>query len=272
MVADGQRTTGVRNALDTNKLLSYINAEPSILATLESIRRAKSAVVTSANTSGFLSRLEAKQFGFGQSNPTYLLTGYSESVNDIETYTYKFVMRKKPESVAHPTAHNVAREHKLLRALQIHNTKLKQYATPRNRDKSVPIPTPINLCQDKSVLGTDFYLMDFVEGRIFTDASMPGMTNKERGLAWRDAVRVLGNIHDFDFVNSGLGKQKSRQQQVPSLVKSIHRLLSVYEAQSVVAGKISSLPNIGDQLIKMSGNAPGGGGSLLNNSINEKVR
>jgi aminoglycoside phosphotransferase (APT) family kinase protein len=97
------------------------------------------------------------QFGFGESNPTYLLTGAKGQ---------QYVMRKKPPGVLlSPTAHKVDREYRILHALE---------------QTEVPAPKTYHFCGDESVIGTPFYIMDFLDGRIFADPSLPGLEPGER--------------------------------------------------------------------------------------------
>jgi hypothetical protein len=97
------------------------------------------------------------QFGFGQSNPTYQITGADGT---------KFVMRKKPPGqLVSKTAHQVDREYRIIHALE---------------KTDVPVPKAYCLCQDESVIGTDFYIMEFLDGRIIEDASMPDVSPEER--------------------------------------------------------------------------------------------
>ena len=268
---DGQKTTVIRNSLNEDDLLLYLNMNPTILRTLESLRSSRHNAPQSSNLSNSISSLKVKQFGFGQSNPTYLIIATSHSVSTINSFTYQFVLRKKPASISHKTAHNVAREFKILSAIQQSNLAIS-HSSPKNRDFSIPIPHPIHLCTDPTVLGSDFYLMDFVEGRIFTNAAMPGMTPSDRYSAWCDAIRVLGNIHAFDWVNSPLNSRSTPTTptpEVPPMVKSIFRLLSVYKAQSRVAGTIPSLPGIARKLTLLSKSCPGGGGTKITLQISE---
>lgn len=126
--------------------------------------------------------LEVKQFGFGQSNPTYQLTSSSNG--------QQYVMRKKPPGkLLSRTAHQVEREYRIIAALG-----------PTN----VPVPITYCLCEDLSVIGTPFYIMEFLDGRIFEDHAMPGVSPKERTEIWRDAVRTLAKFHRLDFKVLGL--------------------------------------------------------------------
>jgi hypothetical protein len=101
--------------------------------------------------------LRPVQFGFGQSNPTYLLISPDGS---------RYVMRKKPPGkLLSKTAHQVDREYKIIHALE-------------NTD--VPVPKAYCLCEDESVVGTAFYIMEFLDGRIITDSWLPDVSEADR--------------------------------------------------------------------------------------------
>jgi aminoglycoside phosphotransferase (APT) family kinase protein len=88
----------------------------------------------------------------------------------------RFVLRKKPAGqLLSRTAHQIEREYNMLAALQKHN--LNPLTLPEHR---VPVPQPIILCEDVSIIGTQFYVMEFLEGRIFTDMTMPESDPKTR--------------------------------------------------------------------------------------------
>jgi aminoglycoside phosphotransferase (APT) family kinase protein len=126
--------------------------------------------------------LDVKQFGFGQSNPTYQLTS-------VPTGT-RYVMRKKPPGkIVSAQAHKVEREYRIIAALQ---------------GTDVPVPRAICLCEDSSVIGTPFYIMSFLDGRIIEDASMPAVTAMERKAMWLDAARTLAKLHRVDPKKVGL--------------------------------------------------------------------
>ncbi|PGH16059.1 hypothetical protein AJ79_02039 [Helicocarpus griseus UAMH5409] len=116
--------------------------------------------------------LDVKQFGFGQSNPTYLLTAADGQ---------KYVLRKKPPGkLLSKTAHRVDREYQIIHALE---------------KTDVPVPKAICLWEDDSVIGSAFYIMEFLDGRIFTDPAIPGVGAQERTEIWKDAVRTLAKFH-----------------------------------------------------------------------------
>ncbi|WEW58760.1 hypothetical protein PRK78_004228 [Emydomyces testavorans] len=124
------------------------------------------------NVSSIKVPLDIKQFGFGQSNPTYLLTA-----SDGE----KYVLRKKPPGkLLSKTAHRVDREYQIIHALE---------------QTDVPVPKAICLCEDASVIGTAFYIMEFLDGRIFTDPAIPNVSLEERRAIWKDAVETLAKFH-----------------------------------------------------------------------------
>ncbi|KAJ6786701.1 hypothetical protein PWT90_08788 [Aphanocladium album] len=125
--------------------------------------------------------LQLKQFGFGQSNPTYQITDAVGS---------KFVMRKKPPGkLVSKTAHRVDREYRIIHAL---------------RDTDIAVPKAYSLCEDESVIGTPFYIMEFLDGRIFEDFTMPGVSADERTALWKAAIELLARFHMVDFRKLGL--------------------------------------------------------------------
>lgn len=127
------------------------------------------------------------QFGFGQSNPTYQLTAADGA---------KYVLRKKPPGkLLSQAAHKVEREYRVIAALSAHRTPV-----------AVPVPRAHALCEDAAVLGTPFYIMSFVGGRIFEDAAIPSATSPtERTALWRAAVEALASLHRVDADAAGLG-------------------------------------------------------------------
>lgn len=90
-------------------------------------------------------------------------------------------MRKKPPGqLLSATAHKVDREYRIIHALE---------------QTDVPVPRALCLCQDPAVIGTDFYIMSFLDGRIFEDPSMPGVPPEERRALWKNAVETLAKFH-----------------------------------------------------------------------------
>ena len=131
---------------------------------------------------GFEGPLTAEMFKGGQSNPT----------DKLLTPGRSYVMRAKPGPVARllPSAHAVEREFAVMRGLQ---------------GTEVPVAKMYCLCEDESVIGRAFYVMEFVQGRVLWDQSLPGMSNAERGAIYDEMNRVIAALHKVDFVKQGLG-------------------------------------------------------------------
>ena len=130
---------------------------------------------------GFTGPLSIKQFEGGQSNPTFQL------ITPNQTY----VMRKQPPGELLPSAHQVDREFKVMAALW---------------DTPVPVPKMYCLCEDTSIIGTKFYIMEMVEGRLFTETRLPNSSKSERNAIYLDLARVLAELHNVDPVAVGLGE------------------------------------------------------------------
>eukprot|EP01065_Artemidia_motanka_P027506 TRINITY_DN32702_c0_g1_i1.p1 TRINITY_DN32702_c0_g1~~TRINITY_DN32702_c0_g1_i1.p1 ORF type:complete len:385 (+),score=111.15 TRINITY_DN32702_c0_g1_i1:64-1155(+) len=140
------------------------------------------------HVSGFVSGpLGAKQFDGGMSNPTYLL--WSEAAP-----AKRYVLRKKPPGKLLPSAHQVEREYRVQKALQ---------------GSAVPVPVVHGLEEDVSVLGTAFYVMDFVAGRVLTDNLLPGFTPEERRKVWTHMIQILAALHNTDLAATGLQRHGS---------------------------------------------------------------
>lgn len=133
-----------------------------------------------ANVEGFEGPLEVRQFKGGQSNPTYQLV----------TPAKKYVMRRKPPGKLLPSAHAVDREFKVISAL--HPT-------------GFPVAKPYGLCVDEGVIGTMFYVMDMVEGRILWDQSLPQYEPAERHAIYMAKLKTLADLHNTDYQAVGLG-------------------------------------------------------------------
>lgn len=132
-----------------------------------------------AHLPGFRGPLAAVKFKGGQSNPTYR----------IDAATGRYVLRRKPPGRLLASAHAVDREFRVLSALH---------------GGEVPVARPLHLCEDETVIGSSFYLMDYVEGRIFWDPALPEIPTAERGAHYSEAIRVLAAIHGVDVAAADL--------------------------------------------------------------------
>lgn len=128
---------------------------------------------------GFRGPLVISQFISGQSNPTFLLEAGGE----------RYVMRKKPTGTLLQSAHQVEREYRIIRALA---------GTP------LPVPRTHLLCEDTSIIGTAFFVMDFVPGRIMTDPLLPEMTRDERAAIFDSMNDMMVRLHKVDYRAVGL--------------------------------------------------------------------
>ena len=137
------------------------------------------ATYLGGHLSGFEGPLTMRRFPGGQSNPTY----------EISTPSSKYVLRKKPDGVLLPSAHAVEREYRVITALQA---------------SEVPVPRTYCLCEDASVIGTPFYVMEYVAGRVLWDPTLPGMLPRERAAIYEDVNRVVAALHRVDVRAVGL--------------------------------------------------------------------
>lgn len=124
--------------------------------------------------------LEIAQFKGGQSNPTYLLSAGRQ----------RYVLRRKPPGKLLPSAHAVDREYRVISALA---------AT------DVPVARALALCEDESVIGTTFYVMEYVAGRVFWDPGLPGLAPAGRAAIHDEINRVIAALHRVDCTAVGLG-------------------------------------------------------------------
>jgi aminoglycoside phosphotransferase (APT) family kinase protein len=124
--------------------------------------------------------LEIAQFKGGQSNPTYLLAAGSQ----------RYVLRRKPPGKLLPSAHAVDREYRVIRALA---------------GTDVPVAKAHALCEDDSVIGTAFYVMEYVAGRVFWDPGLPDLDPAARAAIHDEINRVIAALHSVDFGAVGLG-------------------------------------------------------------------
>ena len=132
-----------------------------------------------ANVEGCGGPVSVRQFHGGASNPTFLVTA---GENEL-------VLRKKPPGQLLASAHQVDREYRVMKALG---------------ETGFPVPKMRALCLDESVIGTTFYVMDFLAGRIFRDARLPGLAPAERAAIYDELNAVLARLHGVDYAAIGL--------------------------------------------------------------------
>lgn len=118
-------------------------------------------------------------FSGGQSNPTFRITAGTRS----------YVLRKKPPGQLVASAHAIDREYRVMGALQ---------------GSDVPVPRMLAYCEDEQIIGTPFYLMEFLDGRVLVDQSLPGMEPAERGAIYHEMNRVIAALHSVDYQAVGL--------------------------------------------------------------------
>lgn len=131
-----------------------------------------------AHLGGFRGPVEVRQFEGGQSNPTYCL----------HTAAGDYVLRKKPPGQLLPTAHAVDREYRVMKALA----------------GSVPVPPMLMMCDEASVIGTPFFVMGCVDGRVFRQPHLPGVPAAHRAAMYDDMAAVLAALHQVDVTAVGL--------------------------------------------------------------------
>ena len=128
---------------------------------------------------GFKGPLTAEKFPGGQSNPTYAVSAESG----------RYVLRRKPPGLLLKSAHAVDREFKVIAALA---------------DTEVPVAKVYHLCEDESVIGSMFFLMEFVDGVVHWDATLPGLDNEQRRVMYDEMNRALAAMHSVDIDAVGL--------------------------------------------------------------------
>ena len=132
------------------------------------------------NLPGYKGPLSVRQFKGGQSNPTFRL----------HTPSADYVLRRKPPGKLLPSAHAVDREYRVIRALE---------------PTEVPVARARAICEDDKVIGTAFYVMDFVAGRIFWDQALPDLGREERAAIYDAMNRSIAALHKVDYRTVGLG-------------------------------------------------------------------
>jgi aminoglycoside phosphotransferase (APT) family kinase protein len=132
-----------------------------------------------AHVEGFRGPVDIEKFAGGQSNPTFKLTAESGV----------YVLRRQPPGKLLKSAHAVDREFRVISALA---------------DTSIPVARAYHLCEDRDVIGSMFYVMEFCDGRIFWDASIPEVDKSERAAIYDEMINVLADLHGVDIDVAGL--------------------------------------------------------------------
>jgi aminoglycoside phosphotransferase (APT) family kinase protein len=181
-----------------------VSAPVGIVAVRDAHRfdEARLAAYLRQNLDGCRGEITVRQFEGGQSNPTFL----------IEAAGRQWVLRKKPPGKLLPSAHMVEREYRVIRALA---------------GTGVPVPAARLLCEDAELIGTPFYVMDFVAGRVFTDPLLPGLSSAERKGIYTSMAETLAKLHGVDWRAVGLGDYGRPENYV---ARQIARWSKQYEA------------------------------------------
>lgn len=127
----------------------------------------------------FAGPITVEQFQGGQSNPTYRVTAGDR----------RYVLRRKPPGKLLPSAHAIEREYRVMAALS---------------GTGVPVPNMVALCEDATIIGTAFYLMEYIDGRVLWDPTLPGMTPAARAAHYEELNRVQATLHQVDYRAVGL--------------------------------------------------------------------
>jgi len=159
-----------------------MNAQPSLIEVRENHRFDTASLedYLERHLDGYSRGARIEQFEGGQSNPTFLLTSSSG----------RYVLRKKPPGDLLPSAHQVEREYRICRALA---------------ETDVPVPRVDLLCSDETIIGTPFYIMEWVDGHVFTDPRLPDLDADQRWKVYSEMIRVMAALHSVDIEAHGLG-------------------------------------------------------------------
>ncbi len=184
----------------------------------------------SEHVPGFAGNLSIEQFEGGQSNPTFRL----------EAGGVHYVLRKQPPGELLPSAHQVDREFRVMKALE---------------STEVPVPRMLCLCEDTAIIGTKFYVMEWVDGRVFSEMLLPSLEPADRKEIYLDLARVLARLHRVDPARVGLetfgrpGNYYERQ---------INRWTKQYQAS-----KTEELPNMNRLMAWLPDNIPAAGPAVV---------
>ena len=177
------------------------------------------------NVEGFEGPMDVRQFKGGQSNPTFKLI----------TPKKAYVMRRKPPGKLLPSAHAVDREFRVINALY---------------PLGFPVARPYGLCEDESVVGTMFYVMDNVDGRILWDGTLPDYEPSERRAIYEAKVKTFAGLHNVDWKAAGL---EGFGKEGDYVARQIHRWTKQY-----VASETTTIPEMNKLIDWLPKNIPAG--------------
>jgi len=160
-------------------MVAVIDPQALAIAPVQPLDTGKLAPWLRAHVADVGADLVVEQYQGGQSNPTYRITAGAR----------RLVLRRKPPGDLLPSAHAVDREYRVMSALA---------------DTGVPVPRMLALCEDASVIGSMFFVMECVEGRVLWDPALPGMTPATRAAHYEEQNRVIAALHSVDYAAIGM--------------------------------------------------------------------
>jgi len=161
-----------------------------------------------AHVPGFAGPIMLSQFKGGQSNPTYL----------VATPSRRYVLRRKPPGKLLPSAHAVDREYRVISALY---------------PQGFPVAEPVLYCADESVVGTAFFVMSYVDGRVFWEAEMPSSNPAERAQVYDAMNATLAQLHSFDPAAIGLADYGRGENYVARQVERWSKQYRASETETI---------------------------------------
>lgn len=182
-------------------------AQPELVEVLDAHRFDEARLEEYLREAGLIDgAMRVRQFQGGQSNPTFLLETGAEDAPQ------RYVLRKKPPGKTLPSAHQVEREYRVMSSLA---------------DSDVPVPTMHVLCEDADVIGTPFYIMDFVAGRVLSRPQLETVERSERRPIHRAMIDTMAKLHSVDVAAAGLSDFGRPSGYIERQIK---RWTSQYEA------------------------------------------
>ena len=166
-----------------------------------------------------------KQFSIGQSNPTYLIDTIQGK---------KYVLRKKPHGILLDKAHLINREYRILCALA---------------KTEFPCPKPYLYCNDTNVIGTEFYVMEYKEGRVFQTPHLEGLCPEDRNVAYTSIIDNLAKLHSYDYKELGLGDYGRPENYVS-------RQIYIWEKNYYATPKVPKHPEMEQLITWLKNNIP----------------